>query len=157
MEFMTRRFYAGMLCLVAVALAACGLAKPLPNFDSFAHRVTDGTVALYWDCSRPEPGLLRVMGWANNPYYPQPITDLGFNLYGVSAQNSDISSVQASTQAYQIFTNEPSAFTLNLFTVEGEVRFDLVYHYQFGDGRFGMSAGDDQRNLARNACAGLAP
>jgi hypothetical protein len=72
MHISTRRLQTLMLPPGSL-LAACGLATPMP-LDSYAHTVTDGTVALYWNCSRPQPALVRVEGWANNPYYPQPIT-----------------------------------------------------------------------------------
>ncbi len=158
MHISTRGLHALIVTLFAVALAACGLAKPLPDFDSFAHRVSDSTVALYWNCSRPEPGLVRMEGVANNPYYPQPIMDLGFTLYGVSAQGGDISTAHANAQAYEIFTNDPTSFTINLHTVGGEVRYDLVYHYLFQGGLGGGSGiGQQQQNMARNVCAGLAP
>ncbi len=158
MHISTRRPHAFIVTLFAVPLAACGLAKPLPDFDSFAHRVSDSTVALYWNCSRPEPGVVQVAGWANNPYYPQPITDLGFILYGVSAQGGDISTAHASAQAYEFFTNDPTPFTINLYTVGGEVRYDLVYHYLFQGGpRNGVGIGLQQQNMARNVCAGLGP
>lgn len=153
----------GALVLFALVLAACGMARPMPPFDSFAHRISDGTVALYWNCSRPAAGVVRVDGWANNPYSPGPITGLEFILYGVNAQGGTVSQIKASAQAYMIQTNEPSQFTIDLKTVGGEARFDLVYEYygsaDGGGGRFGMGGGDNRRqqNMARDVCAGLAP
>ncbi len=107
-----RRCRTLMLVLCVVALTACGLAKPMPPFDSFAHRISDGTVSLYWNCSRPAPGAVRVEGWANNPDYPQPIKDLEFILYGVNAQDRTVSQAKGSAQAYLIQTNEPSPSSL---------------------------------------------
>jgi hypothetical protein len=150
------------LTLCVIALTACGLAKPMPPFDSFAHRISDGTVSLYWDCSRPAPGAVRVDGWANNPAYPQPINDLEFILYGVNAQESNVSQAKASAQAYLIQTNEPTTFVINLKTVGAEVRYDLVYQY-WGGGDSGMGfrggggVSQRQQNMARDICAGLAP
>jgi len=151
-----------ILVLCAVALTACGLAKPMPPFDTFAHRISDGTVSLYWNCSRPAPGAVRVEGWANNPDYPQPINDLEFILYGVNAQESTVSQAKASAQAYLIQTNEPTTFTIDLKTMGAEVRYDLVYQY-WGAGDSGMGfrggggVGQRQQNMARDVCAGLAP
>ncbi len=31
--------------------------------DSFSHRVATSEVVLYWNCSRPESGVLRLAGW----------------------------------------------------------------------------------------------
>ncbi len=74
--------------------------KCVGHLDSFAHRISDGTAALYWNCSRPGGGLVRVEGWANNPYYPGPIKDLELILYGVNAENGTVSQPKASAQAY---------------------------------------------------------
>ena len=141
-----------MLALLTIALAACGTAKAMPNFNTFQHRVTDGTVALFWNCSRPEPGVVRVEGVANNPYYPTPIEGLEFLLYGVTAQGASISPARASAQAYWIETNAPPAFTIDLKNQGSEVRYDLVYSYRFS----GRTRGQEQ-NMAQNICAGLEP
>ncbi len=109
MHISTRRLHAVTLPIFAVALGACGLGEPLPPFDKYAHYVSDSNVALYWNCSRPEPGVVQVAGWANNPYYPQPIKDLGFTLYGEDARGGDISSAQASAKSYLIFHDGPLA------------------------------------------------
>jgi hypothetical protein len=151
-----------MLVLCVVALTACGLAKPMPPFDSFAHRISDGTLFLYWNCSRPAPGAVRVEGWANNPDSPQPIKDLEFILYGVNAQESTVSQAKASAQAYLIQTNEPTTFAIDLKTVGAEVRYDLVYEYWgAGDSGMGFRGGGGgsprQQNMARDVCAGLTP
>jgi hypothetical protein len=151
-----------MLVLGIVGLTACGLAKPMPPFDSFAHRISDGTVSLYWNCSRPAPDGVRVEGWANNPDYPQPINDLEFILYGVNAQEGTVSQAKASAKAYLIQTNEPTTFTIDLKTVGAEVRYDLVYQY-WGAGDSGMGfrgggrVGQRQQNMAKDVCAGLTP
>jgi hypothetical protein len=42
---------------------------------------------------------LQLADWANNPYYAQPIRELGFTLYGVNAQGITVSTAQASAQA----------------------------------------------------------
>ena len=89
MEIDARRFY-GMLGVLALVLAACHMATPMPDFNSFAHRVTDDTVVLYWNCSRSAPGVVRVAGVANNPYSPGPLQDLEFRLYGVNAQGTNV-------------------------------------------------------------------
>lgn len=150
------------LVFFAVAVAACGLAKPMPPFDTFAHQISDGTVALYWNCSRPSQGVVRVEGWANNPYYPRPITELELLLYGVNAQDGNVSQAKGSARDYQIQTNEPSPFLVELRTTGGEVRYDLVYQYWGGGdggGRLGRlgGTGPRQQNMARDVCKGLAP
>jgi hypothetical protein len=158
MHMSTRCLHTITLLFCAIGLAACGLGKPLPPLGSYAHQLSDGNVTLYWDCSRPEPGVVRVAGWANNPYYPQPIKDLGFTLYGENAQGSDISSAQAYAQSYTIFTMDPTPFTINLQTAGGEVQYQLFYHYYFsGDREANVGLSDYWHNMANNVCAGLAP
>lgn len=161
MQMAPRQCRMPTLVFCVVALTACGLAKPMPPFDSFAHRISDGTLFLYWNCSRPAPGAVRVEGWANNPDSPQPIKDLEFILYGVNAQERTVSQTKVSAQAYLIQTNDPTTFTIDLKTVGAEVRYDLVYEY-WGAGGSGMGRGGGgglqrQQNMARDVCAGLAP
>ncbi len=159
MDISAKRWYATTLVLLAVAMAACGTAQTSLDFSSYAHRVSDDVVALYWNCSRPAPGMVQVAGVANNPFYGQPIQDLEFRVYGVNAQGGNVSRARGSTQDYLIQMNSPSAFKIELKTVGGEVRYDLVYSYMAGEGgRMGLVGGGMERqNFARDICAGLAP
>ncbi len=157
MDLSARRFHAMTLAILVVALAACGTAQPMPDFNSFQHRVTDGTVALYWNCSRPGSGVVRVAGVANNPYYPAPIQDLEFRLYGVTAQGNNVSRARASAQDYMIEMNSPSTFTIDLKTQGGENRYDLVYSYMMAARGLRGAMGGEQQNMARDVCAGLGP
>ncbi len=158
MDIVVRRSYAMTLASLAVALAACGTATPMPDFNSFAHQVTDDTVALYWNCSRPAPGMVQVAGVANNPYSPVALQDLEFRLYGVNGQGVNVSRARGSAKAYMIYTNQPATFTLDLKTVGGEVRYDMVYSYMLpSEGREAFVTSGERQNFARNICAGLGP
>lgn len=158
MNISARGWYAIILILLVGALAACGMAKANLNFDSYAHRVSDDTVTLYWNCNRPGPGLVRVEGVANNPFYVQPIEDMELRVYGVNAQGANVSRARGSTQDYLIETNSPSPFSIVLKTKGGEVRYDLVYSYMTEAGGARREVGgNQQQNFARNICAGLAP
>ncbi len=158
MEISARGWYATTLVLLAVALAACGTAQTSLDFSSYAHRVSDDTVNLYWNCSRPAAGVVRVEGAANNPFYEEPIQDLEFRVYGVNAQGSNVSRARGSAQDFLIQTNSPSRFTIDLKTVGGEVRYDLVYSYMIAAGGARReTGGGEKQNFARNICAGLAP
>ena len=137
--------------LFAVGLAACAPVNISISPGDYANQVTDGTVALYWNCLRAEPAIVAVRGVANNPYYAQPIKDLTLTLYGVDAMGGTVSQAQGSAQAFLIQLNNPTTFEVTLQTVGGEVRYDLAYSYTFGGGHF-MSSGGDQRNLKMNAC-----
>ena len=158
MDIAAGRFYAMTLASLAVALVACGTARPMPDFNSFAHRVTDNVVVLYWTCSRPAPGVVQVAGVANNPYSPGPIQDLEFRIYGVSAQSSNASRARGSAQAFLIYTNEPSPFKIDLKSVGGEAQYNMVYSYMIPiEGREALVTGGERQGYAANICAGLAP
>jgi hypothetical protein len=157
-----------LLLLLPALLTACGGMKTASsmdvNFSSYAHQVTDGKVALYWNCSKPEPGVVRVQGVANNPYMMSPIQDLEFRLYGVSAQGYTMARARADAKDYWIQPNSPSPFTINIQTQGVAVRFDLGYSYMLsgdtgGGGRFGGgdSTSAETQNMARNICADLGP
>jgi len=158
MDIARRQLYAMTLAILAVALAACGTATPMPDFNKFAHTVTDNVVVLYWNCSRPAPGVVQVAGVANNPYSPVAIQDLEFRVYGVSAQGGNVSRGRGSAQSYMIYTNEPSPFTIDLKNVGGEARYDMTYSYMLPvAGRIEIVTGGERQNYAQNICAGLGP
>jgi hypothetical protein len=82
----------------------------------------------------------------------------------VNAQGGTVSRVKGSASDYQIQTNEPPAFLVELRTAGGEVRYDLVYQYwgggDGGGGRLGGMGGgrsERQQDMARDVCRGLAP
>jgi hypothetical protein len=146
-----------LLAVVAVSVGACApySYSTGPSGD-LPHRVTDGKVALSWKCLCPEPGIVRLEGLANNPYYPQPIKELEFQLYGVDGQGRNVSQTRGAARDYLIHTNAPSPFTLDLRTAGGEVRFDLVYMYRMR-ASFDSETFGPQQNLARNVCPDVKP
>ena len=158
MHIPTKRVHSVTLAFCAFVLGACGLGKPMPPLDSYAHQGGDGNVALYWNCNRPETGLVQVAGWANNPYYPEPITELAFTLYGLNAQGGTVSTAQASAKAFQIFTMEPTPFSIDLHTTGAEVQYQLLYSYYLS-ANFAANPGRGNywRNVVDNICGGLAP
>ncbi len=165
MKSVVRRFSAMTLLLLLALVAGCagpGVSATSVDYSSYRHQVTDGTVALYWNCSRPSAGVVRVQGVANNPYSMSPLEDLEFRLYGVSAQGYTMARARASAKEYWINTNAPSPFTIDIQTQGVAVRFDLIYSYMLagdpGGGRFSdRGASAEQQNMARNICEGLAP
>jgi hypothetical protein len=163
MDAVARRFPAMTLLPLLALLAGCagGTSAMNIDFSSYAHQVTDGTVALYWNCSRPSPGVVRVEGVANNPNLMVPLEDLEFRLYGVTAQGYTISRGRANAKDYWINTNAPSPFTVSVQTKGAAVKFDLAYSYMLagniGGGLFGGGMSAEHQNTANNICAGLAP
>ncbi len=100
----------------------------------FTHRVANAQVVLYWTCTRPEPGSLRVEGVAQSPWSSQPIRFMEFNLVGVDARDRQVSATGAALPAVLLFTNEVSPFRLDLKPAGTETRFDLYYQYRFDEG-----------------------
>jgi len=135
----------GFVSILTGVLTACavtdmpqgGVAGGTP--ETFAHRVATSEMVLLWNCLQPEPGLLRVVGVAQNPWQAQPIQYLEFDLVGVDAQERQTSQVAEAARDLQIRTNQTAPFQLTLKTAGTEVRFDLYYNYRFHE-EFDQSA-----------------
>jgi hypothetical protein len=95
----------------------------------FPHRVSTTHVTLYWDCQRPEPGLLRLDGVAQNPYFSD-VRFLELELVGVDAMGRAVSHTKAAVSDLILRTRQFSPFRLDLRPVGREVRFDLFYNYR---------------------------
>ena len=132
-----------LLCLAAFPLFACTATGPMGQSAAtpvsyppreFAHRVSDSHVDFYYNCSTPSPGMLHLEGLAFNPWESQPVGDLEFELDGVNARGSTVSEATMEVKDYKLFTNQSTPVNLDLQMAGSEVRFDLYYMYQFGEG-----------------------
>jgi len=162
---------AGLLLLLGMGLSACAAdgtwrppaASTLYPPAVFAHRVESSHVALYWNCTRPEPGVLRLEGVAQNPWSSQAVRFLELELVGVDARERTVSEAAAAVPDFLLHTNQISPFRLDVRTVGSEVRFDLFYQYRFQEngGRFVAGApgsaprilAQTQRFMARDVCS----
>ncbi len=108
-----------------------GAQPPAYPPDVFSHRVATSDVVLYWNCSRSEPGMLRLDGVAQNLWGAQPIRFLEFELVGVDGRDRTVSDVKGAARDIQIFTNQTSPFLLDLRLAGTEARLDLYYEYRF--------------------------
>jgi hypothetical protein len=100
--------------LLALTLGACALpaARPAPYPpDAYAHRVASSHVVLYWNCVRPEPGILRVEGVAQNPWSSQEVRFLEVEVVGVNNQERTVSHAKGAAQDILIHTNQFSRAT----------------------------------------------
>jgi hypothetical protein len=131
-----------LAALLAMGLAACtslevgqgpGAQQPPYPPDAFAHRVATSHVVLYWNCGRPEANVLRLDGVAQNPWSPQEVQFLEFELVGVGGEERVVSQTKGEVRDFMLRTNQISPFRLELRTVGSEARFDLYYQYQFQD------------------------
>jgi len=162
MNAIARRYSAMTPLLLLALLAGCagGASSMNLDFSSYAHQVTDGTVALYWNCSRPSPGIVQIQGVANNPWMVAPLEDLVLRFYGYSAQGATVVRASTMPKEYWINTNAPSPFTVNLQTKGAVAKVDLAYSYLLaneGGGRFGGASEAEHQNTANNICSGLGP
>ncbi len=138
-----REIRIGLLFFLGFFLSACAAdgtlqfppmtSTPYPP-PGYVHRVETSHVALYWNCTQPEPGMLQLAGLAFNPWSSQPVRFLEFELVGVNDKERTASVAKAEAQDLQLFTNQSTTFTLDLRMAGGEVRFDLYYQYRFQEG-----------------------
>lgn len=167
-----RKIRAGLLALAGVSISACAAdgtwrftaAEPgLYPPAVFSHRVGTPHVVLYWNCSRPEPGMLRVDGVAQNAGSPQAVRFLELELAGVDARERHVSQAAAALPDILLHTNQISPFRLDVRTEGSEVRFDLFYRYEFQEnghpvvvgaaaGKFRLAT-QFQRFMARDVCS----
>ncbi len=127
-----------LVTMLAVSLAACTPLETLRTAEerrpvyppaTFSHRVGTVQVVLYWNCVRPDPGVLRLDGVAHNPHFSE-IRFLEFDLVGVDADGREVSQARGASSDYILRTNQFSPFRLDVRTVGREVRFDLFYRYR---------------------------
>lgn len=133
----------GILLLLGVGLWACAqdgslrfpaaipAAYPPPGY---AHRVETPQIGLFYNCTTPEPGVLRLEGMAFNVWNMQPVRYLELALEGVDAGDHSVSEAGGEGRDYQILTGQSTSFQVDLRPAGSEVRYDLYYQYQFLDG-----------------------
>lgn len=163
---------AGLLLLLGMGLSACAAdgtsvlsaAAPAPYPPpGYAHRVASSHMELYWNCTRPEPGVLELDGVAVNPWSSQEVRFLEFDLVGVDNYDRTVSDAKGEARDFLLRTNQSTPFNLTLRTAGNEVRFDLFYQYRFQEngGRFIAGApatvprllAQTQRFMARDVCS----
>lgn len=145
-----------LLLLVVLALPACtsqGPDRPLaaepPIYPQavFAHRVSSPEVDIYWNCTGPESGFLRVNGVGQSTG-GREVRFLEIKLEGVDAKDRSVSKAATAVPDIVLHTNQISPFQLELRTVGTEVRFDLFYQYTLG-----MRLSKQDIFMARDVCS----
>ena len=91
----------GFVSILTVVLTACAVTD-MPQggvtggtLETFDHRVATSEVVLLWNCLQPEPGLLRVVGEAQNPWQAQPIQYLEHSMPDVACHGNPVVGVIA--------------------------------------------------------------
>ncbi len=128
------------LSLVVLTMAGCAAGAPqtasmLGNTPwpppGYRHTIDTGVVRQYWNCTRPEPNVLRVDGVVANVWSSQPARYLRWDLVGVDSGGRTLSSAEIKSAVAELSSNTYTTFQINLQAAGGETRFDLHYEYQF--------------------------
>ncbi|HSB73384.1 MAG TPA: hypothetical protein VLT62_29000 [Candidatus Methylomirabilis sp.] len=147
----------GLVALAGMVLSACGApgtyrtqAEAPPAYPPavFAHRVATADVEIYWNCSHPGKGVLRVNGVAKNSG-GREVRFLELQLDAMDGKNRNILHTATAIPDILLYTNQSSPFQLDLRTTGAEVRYDLFYQYNLGR-RIGFQ---DTRFMARDVCS----
>ena len=153
------------MTLIAAGLLVAGCAAQQPPVavpGAFQRGASSEHVELYWTCSQPEAGLLRVDGVARNRGQAQPIRFLELELVGVNDRDRTVSEASTALPAIQLYSNEASPFRMELHSTGAEVRYDLYYRYLASEGNdlsalgfvpVQLLAQQNQRFMVRDACA----
>lgn len=138
------------IALLAGNVAACTslaaqrqtVATPEPTASStvFSHRVSTTHVLLYWNCTRPEPGQVRLEGLVYSPYFSD-VRGLQFELAGMARDERVVSETRAVLPDFGLGMNRTAPFQLTLRTTGTEVRYDLYYGYRAQGGLRSSLAG----------------
>lgn len=125
----------GFLVLVGIGVTACTSVEIFrsapaqsmaPPPEAFAHRLATPEVALYWNCTRPEPRVLHFDGIAKN-IGGREVRSLALRVTSVDANNLLLEA--AALPTIILHTDEFSPVHLQLPIRGTEARFDLSYEY----------------------------
>jgi hypothetical protein len=154
-----RSLLLGLVCVGAAACATDGggstpaAQPPLYPPAVFAHRVSTTEVSVFWNCTEPEPGALRVDGVVQNTGGGS-IRFAEVEIVSVDARDRTIASMRSAVRDILLQTNQISPFQLGVRTVGAEARIDLYYEYWLpGLFRLGGVEGSPQRFRARDICS----
>jgi hypothetical protein len=165
--------WVGCTLLLSGVLAGCAVdgarssstigTEPYPP-PGFPHRVASSNVELYWKCDQGEPAVMRLEGVARNPWSPQEVRFLEFDLVGIDQEGRSVSEGHGEAVSLLLGMNRMTRFQVSLRPSGREVRYDLFYQYHFDDmdikallagppmGR-GQLASMRKQFLIRDACA----
>jgi hypothetical protein len=139
---MKRGIRVAVFFLLGIVLYACAASGPQMAVSigkaqwppiGYKHTVSTGALRQYWNCTRPEPGVVRLDGIVANLWNGQSVKFLEWQLAGVNAEGREVSGVKVESTVIQLMTNQFIEYHIDLRTTGAEARFDLYYQYQFFD------------------------
>ena len=131
-----------LLLSLGVTLSACAADRPGTAHmlgqiawppREYRHTVETTAIRQYWNCTRPDAGVMRLDGLAANLWNAQPVKFLEWTLVGVDKDGRSLSSATVESEVIQLATNQFTSFQIDVRTEGAEARFDLYYTYQFTD------------------------
>ena len=141
---------------IVVGLSAC--ATPSTKISVYPpavyeHRVSAADVSVYWNCTQPEPNMLRVEGAVQNISGAQ-VQFAEVEVVAVNVSDRTVRSAKSAVRDILLQSTQVSPFLIQLQTLGDEARFDMYYWY-YVRGPLGV-AGPGQRqvqNMARDVCS----
>ncbi len=113
-----RSIRSACVLLLVMGMSACatdgtrqsaGAPTPYPP-PGYSHTVQSSHVALYWNCTRPDPAVVQVSGLAFNPWSDQPIRYLELELVGVDPRERSVSAGSGGRARHPAF--HPSVYAI---------------------------------------------
>ena len=143
----------GGLGLMLSACAGAGMGGPsetkLYPPAVYAHRVSTNEVDVYWNCTQPEPAVVRFEGVVQN-WKGGRVKFMELELVGADGRGRYVSGGKTALRDILLHVNQLSPYALHVRVDGGEKRFDLFYWY-YVDATIGESP--RQQFLARDACS----
>jgi hypothetical protein len=115
----------------------------------YAHRVSTNEVHVYWNCTRPDPAVVRFEGVVQN-WKGGQVKFMEVELAGVDARGKVVSGGKTALKDIVLYANQISPYAFQVRPAGTEERFDLFSWYYI-DARLGESA--RQQFLARDVCS----
>lgn len=115
----------------------------------YAHRVSTNDVDVYWNCTRPEPAVVRFEGVVQN-WKGGRVKFMELELDVADARGRYVSGGKTALKDIVLYANQIAPYALQVRPAGTEERFDLIYWYYI-DPTIGESA--RQQFLARDVCS----
>jgi hypothetical protein len=156
----TRGIRFGMLGVVGVLLSACAPGHytelgppPVPPPASFAHRAASADLELFWNCTQPQPQVIRLTGAARNIGQGE-VRSVLLTVRSVKPGDAPLLVTEEALPEIILYASGPSPFQVDLQLEKTPTQIDLAAAYQITPSVAAPSSAGPQENLsAADACA----
>lgn len=150
----TLRARFGLPGVVGALLWACAPAQytdlgppPVPPPASFAHRAASAELELLWNCSRPQPQVMRLTGAAHN-IGQNEVRSVLLTAKSVKTGDAPILVTAEALPEIILYASGPSPFQVDLQLEKAPTRIDLSAVYQVTPSVSAQASPGSQENLA---------